>query len=272
MLGQIAWNVNSSFDPGGRAAVRDDGRDPHPQPPLRAPVHGAVPLAGPASRRACCTPTSPSARCLAPSPARARPARRPLARCRCRPFGPRTTASAGDRILAAGGTLDILIPPSITMIIYGVLAEESIGRLYLAGFIPGFLLAGIFMFIIAVAAKIWPSVAPREASAVLARPPAGLAVAVSRVRADVYRAGHHLSRGGHPDRGGGLWGGGEPHPGGPEPQGERSDAEGDHGDHGAHPPDDHAHRDLGVHPELRAGDSRRSGAAHRLVSSCSSRR
>ena len=65
--------------------------------------------------------------------------------------------------LAAGGTLDILIPPSISMIIYGVLAEESIGRLYLAGFIPGFLLAGIFMFIIAVAAKIWPSVAPREA-------------------------------------------------------------------------------------------------------------
>jgi C4-dicarboxylate transporter, DctM subunit len=49
------------------------------------------------------------------------------------------------------------------MIIYGALAEESIGRLYLAGFIPGFLLAGIFMFIIAVAAKIWPSVAPREA-------------------------------------------------------------------------------------------------------------
>jgi tripartite ATP-independent transporter DctM subunit len=64
--------------------------------------------------------------------------------------------------LAAGGTLDILIPPSISMIIYGVLAEESIGRLYLAGFIPGFLLAGIFMFIIAVAAKIWPFVAPRE--------------------------------------------------------------------------------------------------------------
>lgn len=66
--------------------------------------------------------------------------------------------------LAAGGTLDILIPPSISMIIYGVLAEESIGRLYLAGFIPGFLLAGVFMFIIAVAAKIWPSVAPREAA------------------------------------------------------------------------------------------------------------
>ena len=66
--------------------------------------------------------------------------------------------------MAAGGPLDLLIPPSIAMIIYGVMAEESIGRLYLAGFLPGFLLAGIFMFIIAVTAMIWPSVAPREAA------------------------------------------------------------------------------------------------------------
>mgnify|MGYP001578820068 CR=1 FL=1 len=66
--------------------------------------------------------------------------------------------------IAAGGTLDILIPPSIAMIIYGVLAEVSIGRLYLAGFIPGFLMVIVFMIIIAVVAKIWPSVAPREVS------------------------------------------------------------------------------------------------------------
>jgi tripartite ATP-independent transporter DctM subunit len=64
--------------------------------------------------------------------------------------------------LAAGGTLGILIPPSISFIIYGVLVEESIGRLYMAGFIPGFLLAGIFMLIIAVMVKIWPRLAPRE--------------------------------------------------------------------------------------------------------------
>ena len=64
--------------------------------------------------------------------------------------------------LAAGGTLGILIPPSIAMVIYGVLAEESIGRLYLAGFIPGFLLAGVFMLIIYVAARISPAIAPRE--------------------------------------------------------------------------------------------------------------
>ena len=74
-------------------------------------------------------------------------------------YGPRFSSG----LVSSSGAIDILIPPSIAMIIFGVLAEESIGRLYLAGFIPGFLLAGIFMFIIAVAAKIWPSVAPREA-------------------------------------------------------------------------------------------------------------
>jgi tripartite ATP-independent transporter DctM subunit len=46
--------------------------------------------------------------------------------------------------IAAGGTLGILIPPSINMIVYGVLAEVSISRLYLAGLIPGILLALLF--------------------------------------------------------------------------------------------------------------------------------
>jgi tripartite ATP-independent transporter DctM subunit len=43
-----------------------------------------------------------------------------------------------------------------------VLVEESIGRLYMAGFIPGFVLAGTFMVIIAIIASIWPAAAPRE--------------------------------------------------------------------------------------------------------------
>ena len=47
--------------------------------------------------------------------------------------------------LAAGGTLGILIPPSINMIVYGVLTETSIPQLYLAGFLPGVVLAGLFM-------------------------------------------------------------------------------------------------------------------------------
>ncbi|MDH5426467.1 MAG: TRAP transporter large permease [Gammaproteobacteria bacterium] len=47
--------------------------------------------------------------------------------------------------IAAGGTLGILIPPSITMIVYGIATETSIGRLFLAGIIPGLLLTGLFM-------------------------------------------------------------------------------------------------------------------------------
>ncbi|MFX0540226.1 TRAP transporter large permease [Roseovarius sp. S4756] len=47
--------------------------------------------------------------------------------------------------IAAGGTLGILIPPSVTMIVYGIATETSIGRLFLAGVIPGILLVALFM-------------------------------------------------------------------------------------------------------------------------------
>ena len=47
--------------------------------------------------------------------------------------------------IAAGGTLGILIPPSITMIVYGISTETSIGRLFLAGVLPGLMLTAIFM-------------------------------------------------------------------------------------------------------------------------------
>ena len=47
--------------------------------------------------------------------------------------------------IAAGGTLGILIPPSITMILYGIASETSIGRLFIAGIIPGALLVLLFM-------------------------------------------------------------------------------------------------------------------------------
>ena len=58
--------------------------------------------------------------------------------------------------LAAGGTLGILIPPSINLIIYGVLTETSVPQLYLAGIIPGLLLALIFMASIAIFCIIRP--------------------------------------------------------------------------------------------------------------------
>ncbi|MBY0323035.1 MAG: TRAP transporter large permease subunit [Reyranella sp.] len=62
--------------------------------------------------------------------------------------------------LAAGGTLGILIPPSIVMVLYGALVEESIARLFMAGVVPGLLMAGIFMVFIAVLLLMKPSYAP----------------------------------------------------------------------------------------------------------------
>src|SRR5690606_5586245 len=55
------------------------------------------------------------------------------------------SADLASGAIAAGGTLGILIPPSITMILYGIASETSIGRLFLAGVIPGLLLTGLFM-------------------------------------------------------------------------------------------------------------------------------
>ncbi len=58
--------------------------------------------------------------------------------------------------IAAGGTLGILIPPSINLVIYGVLTNSSVPQLYLAGFIPGFTLALLFMGIVIVACLVKP--------------------------------------------------------------------------------------------------------------------
>mgnify|MGYP001279916937 CR=1 FL=1 len=62
--------------------------------------------------------------------------------------------------LAAGGTLGILIPPSIIMVLYGALVEESIARLFIAGVLPGLFMAGIFMLFIAILLILKPHYAP----------------------------------------------------------------------------------------------------------------
>ncbi len=64
--------------------------------------------------------------------------------------------------LAGAGTLGFLIPPSIPMIIYAVLAEESLLRLFTAGFIPGFTLVFCFMLYMAVRALLNPSIVPEH--------------------------------------------------------------------------------------------------------------
>jgi tripartite ATP-independent transporter DctM subunit len=75
--------------------------------------------------------------------------------------------SAGT--VAAGGTLGFLIPPSIGFVVYGMLTEQSIGKLLIAGIVPGLLLALAYTIIIVAWVKIDPQVAPRRSDAVSLR-------------------------------------------------------------------------------------------------------
>src|SRR5215510_11877164 len=67
--------------------------------------------------------------------------------------------------IAAGGTLGILIPPSINMIVYGVLTDSSIPKLYLAGIFPGLVLAGLFMLTVLVFCIARPALGGRRTTA-----------------------------------------------------------------------------------------------------------
>ena len=68
--------------------------------------------------------------------------------------------------IAAGGTLGILIPPSINMIVYGVLTDTSIPKLYLAGIIPGIVLASLFSLVVLIICLSRPELGgvPKQAS------------------------------------------------------------------------------------------------------------
>ena len=63
-------------------------------------------------------------------------------------------------VIAVGGTLSIMIPPSLPLILYGVLTETSIGRLFLAGILPGALTAGFYVITIIVQVSRNPEIAP----------------------------------------------------------------------------------------------------------------
>lgn len=62
--------------------------------------------------------------------------------------------------IAAGGGIDLMIPPSIGFVIYGVITEESIGKLLIAGIIPGIIQVGSFLLTIFVVVKLTPKLAP----------------------------------------------------------------------------------------------------------------
>ena len=64
-------------------------------------------------------------------------------------------------VIAAGGSLGILVPPSVIFIIYGIMTEQSIGKLFMAGVIPGILLTFFFIVSIVITTHMNPQLAPR---------------------------------------------------------------------------------------------------------------
>ena len=66
-------------------------------------------------------------------------------------------------VLAAGGTLSVLIPPSLILLFYGIVTDQSIGRLFMAGIIPGLLLATLFVLVVVIWAKRYPNAVPEPA-------------------------------------------------------------------------------------------------------------
>jgi tripartite ATP-independent transporter DctM subunit len=77
-------------------------------------------------------------------------------------YSPRLAAG----VVAAGATVDFLIPPSLGFVIFGMLTEQSIGKLLISGMVPGLILSGAFMGILYGWVKWDPSLAPRSMEAV----------------------------------------------------------------------------------------------------------
>ncbi|MBT5939484.1 MAG: TRAP transporter large permease, partial [Rhodospirillaceae bacterium] len=75
-----------------------------------------------------------------------------------RKFGYADSLSAGT--VAAGGTMGILIPPSGALIIYGLLTEEDIAKLFMAGVIPGLITIAAYIAVIRIVTSIWPEIGP----------------------------------------------------------------------------------------------------------------
>jgi TRAP-type mannitol/chloroaromatic compound transport system permease large subunit len=62
--------------------------------------------------------------------------------------------------IQAGSSLGILVPPSVVLVLYGIIAKQPIGQLWLAGIVPGLILAALFVFYIAVRCHFQPHLGP----------------------------------------------------------------------------------------------------------------
>jgi tripartite ATP-independent transporter DctM subunit len=67
-------------------------------------------------------------------------------------------------IVATVGTLGVLLPPSITLIVFGILTQQSIGKLFMAGMIPGLIMSFFFIFVVLAWCRINPDLGPKSVS------------------------------------------------------------------------------------------------------------
>jgi len=63
-------------------------------------------------------------------------------------------------VIQAGSSLGILVPPSVVLVLYGMIARQPVGKLWLAGLIPGLMMAGLFIIYIAIRCKLQPDLGP----------------------------------------------------------------------------------------------------------------
>lgn len=68
--------------------------------------------------------------------------------------------SLASGTIAAGGTLGIMIPPSVPLVIYGIVAQQDVGQLFMAGVVPGIMLVLLFLIVVSVVVRRNPSLAP----------------------------------------------------------------------------------------------------------------
>ena len=105
--------------------------------------------------------------------------------------------------VASAGTLDVLIPPSVLIAIYAIVAEQSLAKLYAAAFVPGFVLAGLYVVAVWIVAWLQPEWIPKVPAMPLRGAAARLARHVEARRAVLLRGVRHLPRLVLADRGGG---------------------------------------------------------------------
>ena len=154
----------------GRADVHPDGR-------VRRSARASPAISTPPAMRSSATaaagsrwrpswPAARSARCAGPRSRRRR-------RCRASPTrrcaGTAITKASPARLVCAGGTLGILIPPSVIMVIYGIMTSTDIAKLFIAGILPGLVAIALYSF--TVQYLVWrnPAAGPRGERIGLAR-------------------------------------------------------------------------------------------------------